>query len=162
MGDYIAENTEPGPGPLLDLDEANLLEMWGNLGTEGMTVPVLKYKSLQRAKADAMCLTWLFSPEIQGQLHHWLRNRGGNTREVELSVTPWQDLEFTKCRRVGFLCPSVELRMKSMFIINLPSEFLPNQECNVRGSNHKPLDFYLLAIEPRNSIDHLPCRNVGS
>ncbi|KAL6881744.1 hypothetical protein HDV57DRAFT_517623 [Trichoderma longibrachiatum] len=35
LSDYVAEHTEPGPGPLLNLEKATLLEMWSNLGVEG-------------------------------------------------------------------------------------------------------------------------------
>ncbi|KAH0496432.1 hypothetical protein TgHK011_003793 [Trichoderma gracile] len=35
LSDYVTEHTEPGPGPLLNLEKAELLEMWKNLETEG-------------------------------------------------------------------------------------------------------------------------------
>ncbi|ETS02061.1 hypothetical protein M419DRAFT_35303 [Trichoderma reesei RUT C-30] len=34
LSDYVAEHMEPGPGPLLNLEKAALLEMWKNLETE--------------------------------------------------------------------------------------------------------------------------------
>ncbi|KAK1237730.1 hypothetical protein MKX07_003566 [Trichoderma sp. CBMAI-0711] len=34
LSDYVAEHTEPGPGPLLNLEKAALLEMWKDLETE--------------------------------------------------------------------------------------------------------------------------------
>ncbi|OTA07034.1 hypothetical protein A9Z42_0078390 [Trichoderma parareesei] len=34
LSDYVTEHTEPGPGPLLNLEKAALLEMWKNLETE--------------------------------------------------------------------------------------------------------------------------------
>lgn len=37
LTEYITENTEPGPGPLLNLKENELLEMWSDLAVEGMT-----------------------------------------------------------------------------------------------------------------------------
>ncbi|KAK5994344.1 hypothetical protein PT974_04818 [Cladobotryum mycophilum] len=34
LSDFVAEHTEPGPGPLLNLQKNKLLEMWSNLATE--------------------------------------------------------------------------------------------------------------------------------
>ncbi|PNP49638.1 hypothetical protein THARTR1_09649 [Trichoderma harzianum] len=34
LSTYVAENTEPGPGPLLNLHKNKLLEMWSDLASE--------------------------------------------------------------------------------------------------------------------------------
>ena len=44
LSDYVDVHREPGPGPLLDLEKATLLEMWDTLGSEGTFVrPVLNH-----------------------------------------------------------------------------------------------------------------------
>jgi hypothetical protein len=66
LTEYIAENTEPGPGPLLRLEENQLLQMWSDLAVEGMSQSLYQVSVSYFTNADSY---FQCSPKVQRQLY---------------------------------------------------------------------------------------------
>lgn len=59
----LEDDTDPEPSPILDLNEANILELWDHLAEQGESRPF---------GFEGRAITILFSSGVQSKLYHHL------------------------------------------------------------------------------------------